>query len=330
MESASSPVYSLGLLEIVDLRRDCGQCGKGFSTSTALQEHRYESTYHGFCRACREDFGTWSNLEWHRLKEHGYCRGCDQDMGSLLQLRAHYQARHARRSESLEARTAFVQGIHSDRVADRTHKYCAPCGSNLSDPAKEHDVWEHGLCTVCYHRAGNYAQLQEHVRRCHPRYCIICDRFFQSSNNLREHLASSRHRPAQYPCPFERTERKFISLAALAAHFDANACAIVTRGRLNETIHLWDSKHERLVVDGRFSPDYNTWPQLALELQLAVAQAARISVCEQCRVDFGNYEALKAHIQSPAHDLPIYRCRGCEERFVTFSGVCKRIASGKL
>ncbi len=61
----------------------------------------------------------------------------------------------------------------------------------------------------------NEVDMLIHCREVHDdRWCAPCRRMFQNGNNLRQHLDSAIHRPANFPCPMKGCGRSFISTAA--------------------------------------------------------------------------------------------------------------------
>lgn len=159
--------------------------------------------------------------------------------------------------------------------------------------------------------------------------CLECGRSFRSPNGLKQHRNSSRHKPATIRCPFGCTSSKeFISVAALAAHIEANGCSEITRRQFNELAYGLDPGGAILVRHP--GPSGNlTRNQIRRNLQRA--RRGSVWKCAYCRnhAEFPDLDALKAHLKSPAHDVEMYRCSKCDARFKTLSGLGSHVSTTK-
>jgi hypothetical protein len=177
-----------------------------------------------------------------------------------------------------------------------------------------------------------YAELQEHDRDYH-KYCTDCQRSFQSESNLRHHLNSRLHRPANVRCPGRGCNRTFVSHAALVLHFESGTCpSRMTREELNRLVVRADTNNyitnpARLLTGplGRSEPPASTvtwatgrsWNGYAYQ-------------CFLCNRTFDTLARLNQHLQSPVHQDKIYRCpkSDCRIEFVALSGLCQHVEGG--
>jgi Zinc-finger double-stranded RNA-binding/Zinc-finger of C2H2 type len=177
-----------------------------------------------------------------------------------------------------------------------------------------------------------YAELQEHDRDSHN-YCTDCQRSFQSESNLRHHLNSRVHRPANVRCPGRDCNRTFVSYAALVLHFESGTCpSRMTREQLNRFVVRVDTNNyitnpARLLTGplGRSEPPASTvtwatgrsWNGYAYQ-------------CFLCNRTFDTLPRLNQHLQSPVHQDKIYRCpkSDCRIEFVALSGLCQHVEGG--
>jgi len=177
-----------------------------------------------------------------------------------------------------------------------------------------------------------YAELQEHDRDVHL-WCTDCSRSFQNESNLRHHLNSRLHRPADVRCPGRGCNKAFVSHAALVLHFESGTCpSRMTREQLNRLVVRADTNNyitnpNRLLTGpmGRYEPPAPTtkwatdrsWNGYAYE-------------CFLCNRTFDTLVRLNQHLKSPFHEDRIYRCpkSDCRIEFVTLSGLCQHVEGG--
>ena len=178
----------------------------------------------------------------------------------------------------------------------------------------------------------NYAELRGHDRDVHT-YCTDCKRGFQSESNLRNHLDSRVHQPANFPCPGRSCNRSFVSPAALTLHFEAGTCLSgMTREQLNRFVVPADTNNyitnpSRLITGplGRNEPppSVTTW---ATER----SRNGDVYECFLCNGTFMTLAQLNRHLNSPRHEDSIYRCpnTNCRTEFVTLSGLYQHVEGG--
>ena len=177
-----------------------------------------------------------------------------------------------------------------------------------------------------------YAELQEHDRVVHLS-CTDCSRSFQSESNLRQHLNSKVHRPADVRCPGRGCNKSFVSHAALVLHFESGTCpSRMTREQLNRLVVRADTNNyitnpNRLLTGpmGRYEPPTPT-------VMWATDRSWNGSAyqCFLCNKTFDKLVHLNQHLQSPSHEDKIYRCPklDCRIEFGTLSGLCQHVEGG--
>ncbi|SRR6266478_767502 len=164
----------------------------------------------------------------------------------------------------------------------------------------------------------DYAELQEHDRDVHT-YCTDCKRGFQSESNLRHHLSSRIHQPANLRCPGRGCNRSFVSPAALTLHFESGTCPSgTTREQLNRLELLTGplGSNEPPAPSTIWATE-RSWNGVAFE-------------CFLCNSEFRTLAQLNRHLKSPRHEDKIYRCpkEDCRIEFSTLSGLCQHVEGG--
>src|SRR5260221_3752390 len=164
-------------------------------------------------------------------------------------------------------------------------------------------------------------------------YCTDCKRSFQSESNLRHHLNSRVHQPANVRCPSRGCDKAFVSNAALVLHFESGTCpSRMTREGLNRFVVRADTNNyitnpARLLTGplGRSEPPA---PAVTWATELSVNRTAY--ECFLCRSTITMLARLNQHLQSPRHEDKIYRCpkMDCWTEFVTLSGLCQHVEGG--
>jgi hypothetical protein len=179
---------------------------------------------------------------------------------------------------------------------------------------------------------NTYAELQAHDRDVHT-YCTDCQRSFQNETNLRHHLNSKLHRPADVRCPGRGCTKSFVSHAALLLHFESGTCpSRMTREQLNRLVVRADTNNyitnpARLLT----GPLGHSEPRAPV-VSWATARSWNGSAyeCFLCNSTFDTLARLNQHLQSPRHEDRIYRCpkTDCLTEFVTLSGLCQHVEGG--
>ncbi|KAI9454520.1 hypothetical protein F5148DRAFT_424882 [Russula earlei] len=284
----------------------CSRCQRWFPHAQALEQHTQNSSFHWVCDPCNLDFKGPNALQQHFIQspKHHYCEKHNESEASL---RSHY---------------------------DRQHDLCPKCGDEFDDVEQfwEHAQRDHYACLECYELFDTYAELQSHDRDVHTT-CTDCHRVFQNDNNLRQHLKSKIHQPANVRCPGRGCNRLFISHAALTLHFEAGTCPSgMTREELNRLVVRFDRNNyitnpTRLLTgpQGQYQPrpPAKTWATLLSWNGVAFE-------CFLCHATFRTLAHLNQHLQSPIHAEKIYRCpkSDCRIEFATLSGLCQHVEHG--
>ena len=164
-------------------------------------------------------------------------------------------------------------------------------------------------------------------------YCTDCSRGFQSESNLRHHLNSRVHRPADVRCPGRGCTKAFVSHAALILHFESGTCpSRMTREQLNRLVVRADTNNyitnpSRLLTGpmGRYEP-----PAPAVTWATDRSWNGYAYECFLCNRTFDTLVRLNQHLKSPFHEDKIYRCpkSDCRIEFGTLSGLCQHVEGG--
>jgi len=252
------------------------------------------------------DFCDTSKLRHHLSTQHMYCQAHNTLFKSEDVLRSHYRY-------------------------SPDHHFCRKCENDFDDEDKlwEHAGRDHHACQVCHEMFDSHEELQAHDRDVHF-YCTDCKRSFPSESNIRHHLNSKLHHPANVQCPGHGCGRVFVSHAALVLHFESGACSSgMTRKQLNRLAVRTDTSNY-ITNPARLLPG----PDGGFEAPAPVDMwATEISwngeayECFLCNSEFLTLPRLNQHLRSPRHDEKIYRCpqSDCRTEFVTLSGLCQHV-----
>ncbi|KAH6874990.1 hypothetical protein BKA70DRAFT_1250018 [Coprinopsis sp. MPI-PUGE-AT-0042] len=185
-----------------------------YSSSDSSDDERY------FCSRCGSLFTSSWDLNNHRSQHDYRCDACRRD---------------------------FVdrQALHQHLSNSSFHNYCEWCRQDYSNPQERHAHMrsEHEECTICQLYFVSYEMLKVHYRdSSNHLYCFDCNRHFDNPDNLKHHLASGVHQERDVECLDPQCNRRFISLAALMAHYDSEGagCQIVNRVRLYDAVRVFD------------------------------------------------------------------------------------------
>ncbi|KAI9454521.1 hypothetical protein F5148DRAFT_1151681 [Russula earlei] len=310
----------------------CKRCERSFPHLRALEQHIQNSNSHWLCDDCDIDFETFSARREHFIQSpnHHYCRECDRHFRFDESRRQHMDAKHwyCRLHDKVFKSEA---GLESHYKQSSDHNLCSECGADFDDA---NDLWEHAeedhdACRQCQEIFDSRAELRSHDRDVHT-YCTDCQRGFLNGNNLRQHLDSKIHQPANVRCPGRGCGRLFISHGALTLHFESGTCPSgMTRGELNRLVVRADRNNyitnpDRLLTGPLGQPlAKSTW---ATELSWNGEEYE----CFLCHSTFATLGRLNLHLQSPRHEEKIYRCpkSDCRTQFVTLSGLCQHVEGG--
>ncbi|KAL1405867.1 hypothetical protein Q8F55_007546 [Vanrija albida] len=151
------------------------------------------------------------------------------------------------------------------------------------------------------------------------RFCGPCGRRCDTDANLRMHLNSSAHRPANLACP--QCGGGFASATGLAHHLE-RACGQLGRQAVLGVVAPRDP-------NGWFSSD-------AVRFVRAPREAADTAWngtawrCPQvgCGSEHASQTELSAHLASPDHDEPVFVCySGCGRQFLALSAIFNHLES---
>ncbi|KAI2613858.1 uncharacterized protein GGS25DRAFT_21250 [Hypoxylon fragiforme] len=156
-------------------------------------------------------------------------------------------------------------------------------------------------------------------------YCGDCDRLFQSYNCVKMHLNSRIHRGSDgILCPFCKTG--YATATGLAHHLEGGHCSrapFLNRDEVYKVVRAKDPSgliSKKLLGwhgSERYEVTGNTWNGYAYE-------------CYLCHRDFKTLQGLSQHLNSPAHQQPLYHCpnrRNCGRDFKTLAAVMNHLES---
>jgi hypothetical protein len=216
--------------------------------------------------------------------------------------------------------------------------YCDRCQQHFSHDfaleQHENDSNAHWLCDSCNRDfTSDYARQQHYINSSLHHYCGACDHHFQSESNLRHHINSRIHQPANVRCPGRGCNKSFVSPAALTQHFESNTCPSgMTRDELNRLVVRADTNNY-ITNPSRLLTGPLGWneppPPVAMWATNLSWNGAGFECC-LCHRTYGALEQLNQHLQSAFHLQNIYRCPklDCGVEFSTLSGLCQHVEGG--
>ncbi|KAF6754210.1 hypothetical protein DFP72DRAFT_1068660 [Ephemerocybe angulata] len=223
----------------------------------------------------------------------------------------------------LEAHSYECRGIASCRDCEALE--------GVPDALRYHRLYNHGYCSECDEFQGSYDLLKRHWTALAPHYRCThrgCPEYFNTPSNLQEHLDSKKHIEADMDCIFE-CGMVFVDTSAMVAHYVAGGCPCINRHQLNTLIFNVDVNNSQFIVDGAVEPlqTYGSERYDMIQDDLEYARANLNFNCREpgCRARYRSLKPLAAHLNSPAHDPLIYRCRFCNKRFQTLCAVTQHI-----
>ena len=216
--------------------------------------------------------------------------------------------------------------------------YCSRCGLYFSSvrALEQHkeDSNAHWPCDDCDRDFGSYYARQEHYRQSpNHHFCRDCNRHFQNENNLRNHLNSRFHQPANVRCPGRGCNRSFISPAALTLHFESGTCPSgMTREQLNRLVVRADTKNY-ITNPSRLLTGPLGWNEPPASSTMWATERSWNGVAYECFLCYSTFRILadlNKHLKSPRHADRIYRCpkSDCRIEFSTLSGLCQHVENG--
>ncbi|CAI7620000.1 unnamed protein product [Penicillium bialowiezense] len=152
--------------------------------------------------------------------------------------------------------------------------------------------------------------------------CKACGIHFRERPHLQMHLDSNVHKPLIHQCPF--CPETFATPSAVAHHLESNCCPVAT---WEDVDHL-HGVLRAIDTEGLFTlpmPERLTPPRF-----IARDDFFKCLVCDRV---FKRENGLLAHLNSPVHRPPIYRCihdpELCEKKgFVTLAAFYNHLESG--
>ncbi|OLN83403.1 Zinc finger and BTB domain-containing protein 17 [Colletotrichum chlorophyti] len=178
-------------------------------------------------------------------------------------------------------------------------------------------------CVNCGDVYSDEEYLRDHEVRDHF-YCDPCNRYFDTWNNIRQHLNSSIHRGTSIQCPFCSQTRG--TATGLIHHLEQGNCpnAPLDRDKLYQAVRRRDPKGliSKKLLDWRethkFTATERTWNPFARSYQ-----------CYLCNRLFNSLVGLNAHLNSPVHSQALYHCpnRRCGRDFTTLAAVINHLES---
>jgi hypothetical protein len=196
------------------------------------------------------------------------------------------------------------------------------------------DSYAHWPCDDCDRDFVNYDARQQHyLNSSIHHYCGPCDRHFESESNLRHHMNSRTHQPANVRCPGRGCDKSFVSPAALTSHFESGTCPSgMTRDQLNRLVVRADTNNyitnPRRLLTGPLG--WSEPPPLTMTWATNLSRNGSVFECFLCHGTYGTLAQLNQHLQSPFHLERIYRCpkSDCRVEFSTLSGLCQHVEGG--
>ncbi|KAF8310757.1 hypothetical protein DL93DRAFT_2169480 [Clavulina sp. PMI_390] len=261
-----------------------------------------------YCKRCRYSVRNWHS-HVNNSNRHNFCDDCDIDFATFNALQNHWRD---------------------------VHEYCQYCDEHFDDEwdHREHKREEHFYCDDCdkvFWRDGE-RRLDEHNEEVHwDRYCVDCERVFQSSHNYETHLRSSIHREQDIRCPMRGCNMYFVSAAAMTQHLDEGSCVSgVNRHKVNDLVVHYD-RNNVITNSNRLLTYSNSSPVMSITTWIVTDRAWNGSrwECYLCNRDFRRAEDLERHLNSPRHEQKIYRCprSDCSREFTTLGGFMQHVES---
>jgi DNA-directed RNA polymerase subunit RPC12/RpoP len=272
---------------------ECDTCDRTFGSQSACTQHMNDTSHHfaGYdCDTCDRNFIT--------------TRARDQHMTAL----DHWKW-------PVECETCTMRFVNE--------WYCEE-----HMEAQDHFSYNYecATCNLIYRNAearDSHQEEEGHYRHLH---CSDCDRYFQNSNNLDQHMKSRIHQGANVRCSHCLTG--FTTASGLSHHLETGSCP--NAPELNrEVIHRAISRRDRNnVITERVLTYKNTsidptWDPMS-------AWNGYGYECYFCHREFNSPHGLKQHITSPVHQASLYHCpnRGrCGKTFVSLAAMFNHLES---
>ncbi|KAK3485346.1 uncharacterized protein B0T23DRAFT_45929 [Neurospora hispaniola] len=240
--------------------------------------------------------------------------------------------------------------------------WCADCtlGFYDEDDLYDHCEWEDHCpgtagfgCYVCSSAFRKESKLLEHARiKGHSRYecddcgrlfvtedartkheveahffCRECDRFFQSINNIKQHLNSRTHRGQEIKCPF--CPNSYTTATGMTHHLESGSCRNAPSLNRDSIYQFVRSKDP----SGLISKKLIGWEGTSQNTYACTDRAwnGYRWECYLCHKGFNTSHGLNQHLNSPAHQQNLYHCpnRSCRQDFKTLAAIINHLESEK-
>ena len=159
-------------------------------------------------------------------------------------------------------------------------------------------------------------------------YCKECDRIFNTENGLNMHLTTSAlHNPRIHDCPGRGCASSFVAYGDLTSHLESGACPGGFNRRNVNKLAVRADTHNVVTIPDRLG--YREEVHVLGTWATESAWNGYQYECVLCHKEFRELWSLNAHLGSPVHIEPIYRCPttyyGCAREFRTLSGLLSHI-----
>ncbi|KAH0039566.1 hypothetical protein KCU78_g1296, partial [Aureobasidium melanogenum] len=192
---------------------------------------------------------------------------------------------------------------------------CETCNAHFSTErsAEQHmeakDHWSYPYdCETCNGSfrfeddRDDHQEEEGHYKHLH---CSDCDRYFQSPNNLAQHMRSRVHQGTSIKCPF--CQASFVTASGVSHHLETSSCPKaknLSSSAIHRAIRQRDPKGvitERLLEWHDGNTINSTWNPSS-------AYNGSGYECYICHREFSTPRGLEQHIRSPVHQAPLYHC----------------------
>ncbi|KAG9688323.1 hypothetical protein KCU95_g10346, partial [Aureobasidium melanogenum] len=177
------------------------------------------------------------------------------------------------------------------------------------DHMDEEDHWSYPYacetCSLCFRSEDARDEHQDDEGHYEHLHCADCDRYFQNTNNLAQHMKSRIHQGTSIICPF--CKAAFVTASGVSHHLETSSCPKarnLSRDVIHQALRQRDSNGvitERLLEWHDNNTISSTWDPKS-------AYNGRGYECYICHREFGSAKSLDQHVRSPAHQAPLYHC----------------------
>ncbi|KAF0320261.1 hypothetical protein GQ607_012523 [Colletotrichum asianum] len=213
---------------------------------------------------------------------------------------------------------------------DTCDRYCSS-RSGIDQHMNALDHWADSVssdsdvygCDDCSDVFSEEGDLRYHEQQYHY-YCDPCNRYFESRNNLNQHLNSRIHRTSSLQCPFCKQTRA--TATGLINHLEQGGCpnAPLNREKLYEAVRRRDP-------NGIISKKLLAWPGSTTYAATAKTWNPKVRAyeCYLCHNRYRALEHLNQHLNSPVHKQKLYHCPNsrCGKEFTLLAAVISHLES---